>query len=95
MTVLAFADVVKAPADVETVSLDWSALAPTGQTSFDTHSVAVTCGDVTVQDTTSGTTLVQKVKVSAGTCGLRSVVEATVTFADGTTLTRGFEVIVR
>jgi hypothetical protein len=94
VTILAFPDLVKAPADIETVALDWSAFAPSGQSSIATHSVAVKCGDVGAADA-GVSALTQKVTLSGGTCGLRSIVEATVAFADGTSLTRGFDVVVK
>jgi len=94
MTILTFPDVCKAPTDVVTVALDWSAFAPQGQTQLASHSVSVRSGALTAVDETP-TGLVQKITVSGGIWKLHAVVEATVSFADGTTFTRGFDVIVR
>jgi hypothetical protein len=94
VTIFAFPDVRKAPSDVETIVLDWTPFAPSGQSSFASHSVAVKSGDVTAVDA-GASALAQKVTVSGGSCARHSVVEATVAFSDGTALTRGFDVLVR
>ncbi|GEM_PF-3107858 len=108
--ILAWPDVLKSPADVKNVSLDWTSLLPAGTLAIASHSVAVDVeslsgsgygdfipigmGGVSALD--KGVSgLVQTIQISGGNLDSYSVVFATAGLADGTQLTRCFKVLVR
>ncbi|HCE10153.1 MAG TPA: hypothetical protein DEQ40_16425 [Oxalobacteraceae bacterium] len=94
--IFAFPDVMKAAADVEAVTLDWSPYLPTLATgaTVSSHSISTSCGDVVAQDT-GMTAAVQSVKLSGGTCQSFTDVIAHVVLSDTTDLSRAFRVLVR
>ena len=109
MSIVAWPDVIKSPADVKSVPLDWTNLIDWNTSGITTHSVAVDVealvnlffeegfaplGGVQVVDLgLSGN--VQTIQVSAGSLDNYSMVFATVGLGDGTSLTRCFRVLVR
>lgn len=105
-----FAPCIKAPTDVKGVQIDWTPFAPAGSPAITSHSVAVDVLDLAdatfngalptgmaaVQATDMGVSgYVQTIKLAAGASNGYSTISATVVFADGTQLTRGFRCLVR
>ena len=110
MSIIAWPDALKSPADVKNVPLDWTGLIDCNTSGVISHSVAAdvdslemffddgfapsSLGGVQVVDLGFSGN-VQTIQISAGAIDSYSIVSATVGLADGTSLTRCFRVLVR
>jgi hypothetical protein len=110
VSIVAWPDVLKTPADVKSVPLDWTGLIDWNTSGIVSHSVAAdvdslemffddgfapsSLGGVQVADLGFSGN-VQTIQVSAGSIDNYSIISATVGLADGTSLTRCFRVLVR
>lgn len=110
MSVVAWPDIIKSPADVKIVQLDWTGVFDWNTSAITSHSVAVdveSLGDDFffddgfrpfggVQAVDLGVSVnVQTVQISGGAIDNYSIVFATAGLSDGTSLTRCFRVLVR